>query len=313
MLNRFYYLQTDHGGETAGRRKALDANIPIAHLVGGNPGMYRTLLAHQYSDQGNYPFCLALHCLAVNNLDGPLDQTLRELLLFFFHPYYQWGDGGKPLFVFLPPEKEPGKEPGKKAAGNVPAGNVPAGKLPAGKVLAFRRQTQEFFAAQGLQIELLFINPGSAGGPIRVLENKDNDPAGEYYRYCINHWSPDDIFLLPETSPGTVIDDLQAVTDDLRLEHPAFSKLVSENVRFRQQLALLDRDNVRLKEENTILNELTELGSRHNEVDYILRFYKNEYEILPLWYKRFGHIIKVIQGRRSFRSLYDKKVKKYKD
>jgi hypothetical protein len=107
--------------------------------------------------------------------------------------------------------------------------------------------------------------------------------------------------------------DLQAVTDDLRLEHPVFSKLASENASIRQKLALLDRDNRRLREENTILNELTELNSRHDEVDYILRFYKNEYEILPLWYKRFGHIIKVLQGKRSFRSLYDKNVKKYKE
>jgi hypothetical protein len=42
-------------------------------------------------------------------------------------------------------------------------------------------------------------------------------------------------------------------------------------------------------------------------------FYHNEYEILPLWYKRFGHLIKVLMGKRSFRSLFDDKVKKYKD
>jgi hypothetical protein len=42
-------------------------------------------------------------------------------------------------------------------------------------------------------------------------------------------------------------------------------------------------------------------------------WYRNEYEILPLWYKRFGHIIKVITGKRSFRSLFNDKTKKYKD
>lgn len=42
-------------------------------------------------------------------------------------------------------------------------------------------------------------------------------------------------------------------------------------------------------------------------------FYYYEYEILPLWYKRFGHLIKVFMGKRSFRSLFDDKVKKYKD
>ncbi|HMG66447.1 MAG TPA: hypothetical protein VK588_02140 [Chitinophagaceae bacterium] len=42
-------------------------------------------------------------------------------------------------------------------------------------------------------------------------------------------------------------------------------------------------------------------------------FYHYEYEILPAWYKRLGHIIKVIMGKRSFRSLFDDNVKKYKD
>ncbi len=38
--------------------------------------------------------------------------------------------------------------------------------------------------------------------------------------------------------------------------------------------------------------------------DTILSWYENEYEVLPLWYKRFGHILKVMTGKRSFKSLY---------
>jgi len=81
----------------------------------------------------------------------------------------------------------------------------------------------------------------------------------------------------------------------------------------RGTIAALSHENSLYHEENVILQELLELAGHHDEVNYILRFYKNEYEILPLWYKRFGHIIKVLQGKRSFRSLYDKRVKKYKD
>ena len=44
-----------------------------------------------------------------------------------------------------------------------------------------------------------------------------------------------------------------------------------------------------------------------------LKWYYNEYEILPIWYKKFGHIIKVITGKRSFKSLFSDKVKKHKD
>lgn len=44
-----------------------------------------------------------------------------------------------------------------------------------------------------------------------------------------------------------------------------------------------------------------------------LEWYYYEYEILPTWYKQFGHIIKVIMGKRSFRSLFNDNIKKYKD
>ncbi len=45
----------------------------------------------------------------------------------------------------------------------------------------------------------------------------------------------------------------------------------------------------------------------------VLDWYRNEYESLPLWYKRFGHIVKVLVGKRTFRSLFSDSVKKYKD
>lgn len=42
-------------------------------------------------------------------------------------------------------------------------------------------------------------------------------------------------------------------------------------------------------------------------------YYNNEYEVLPLWFKRLGHVVKALMGKRSFKSLYSNKVKKYKD
>jgi glycosyltransferase involved in cell wall biosynthesis len=33
-------------------------------------------------------------------------------------------------------------------------------------------------------------------------------------------------------------------------------------------------------------------------------WYYKEYEVLPLWYKKFGHIIKVVMGNRPFKSLF---------
>nr|WP_214449345.1 glycosyltransferase [Flavihumibacter rivuli] len=41
-----------------------------------------------------------------------------------------------------------------------------------------------------------------------------------------------------------------------------------------------------------------------NQAEEIKQWYHKEYEVLPLWYKRFGHIIKVFQGHRSLKSLF---------
>ena len=101
---------------------------------------------------------------------------------------------------------------------------------------------------------------------------------------------------------------------------------------------LIQHDNMFAKKEQllktTIENLTTDLSSKAAYLDFLLaknsdelsnsgidlipsmrikKFYHNEYEILPLWYKRFGHIIKVITGKRTFRSLFNDNVKKYKD
>ncbi len=82
--------------------------------------------------------------------------------------------------------------------------------------------------------------------------------------------------------------------------------------------ALLNDD---IRSKNDYLNYLLTKSGDVNELDTMAysdiarlkNYYTNEYEILPLWYKRFGHIIKVLYGKRSLRSLFNDNVKKYKD
>ena len=49
-----------------------------------------------------------------------------------------------------------------------------------------------------------------------------------------------------------------------------------------------------------------------SQATHLQHYYNNEYEVLPSWYKRFGHVLKVVTGKRSFRSLFNDNVKKYK-
>ncbi len=41
-----------------------------------------------------------------------------------------------------------------------------------------------------------------------------------------------------------------------------------------------------------------------------VEWYHCEYEILPGWYKKLGHLIKALMGKRSFRSLFNDNIKK---
>lgn len=46
-------------------------------------------------------------------------------------------------------------------------------------------------------------------------------------------------------------------------------------------------------------------GYKHH-IDELTKWYYKEYEVLPLWYKRVGHVIKAFQGHRTFTSLMKK-------
>jgi hypothetical protein len=100
-------------------------------------------------------------------------------------------------------------------------------------------------------------------------------------------------------------------TEKLILQHNQFFDLIpllikvdSENEILRLNLESSVREKKSLSE---YLNFQKEISRE------LLKWYGNEYEVLPSWFKRTGHIIKVAMGKRSFRSLFDDNVKKYKD
>jgi hypothetical protein len=76
--------------------------------------------------------------------------------------------------------------------------------------------------------------------------------------------------------------------------------------------SVLQWKNERYKAEVENYKTFLQLIHSQDEAGKINAFYHNEYEVLPLWFKRFGHVIKVVMGKRSFTSLYDKSAKKYK-
>lgn len=83
----------------------------------------------------------------------------------------------------------------------------------------------------------------------------------------------------------------------------------------KMQLLLLHNADLKLKYTG-LVNELENhkthidmLKSAHEATELQI-YYDKEYEVLPIWYKRVGHLLKVIMGKRSFRSLFTNKTKK---
>lgn len=59
-----------------------------------------------------------------------------------------------------------------------------------------------------------------------------------------------------------------------------------------------------LDNEELIMQLRTQINAEQKRANEILAWYRKEYDVLPMWYKKFGHIIKVFTGKRTFRSLF---------
>jgi len=98
-----------------------------------------------------------------------------------------------------------------------------------------------------------------------------------------------------------VLDLLSTLENDLEATNPLFrialllGRINKDLQRKRQLLAITEFDNK---------NKTDYVAMQKVELLKTLQWYEDQYEVLPLWYKRFGHIIKVFMGKRSFKSLF---------
>lgn len=154
-------------------------------------------------------------------------------------------------------------------------------------------------------------------GLIRVGERFDQ-PASFLRHYVAllrgeKPYGNDLFFEGPEAVIPALVDDLEVAEAELARENPTLYATV-----LRLQASEAERDNL------TELNRglASELDSQRQFVEVlrsghaakeIQEYYNREYEILPLWYKRAGHLLKVLTGKRTWRSLFRDDVKKYRD
>ncbi|RYY56466.1 MAG: hypothetical protein EOO09_06340 [Chitinophagaceae bacterium] len=105
-----------------------------------------------------------------------------------------------------------------------------------------------------------------------------------------------------------------ATVPHLLLSIPALEQKIREydpgGWQLREKLAAVQSENRVLLAANLSLhqelrnfrdyNKLLQLSHEGNEIQ---EFYNNEYEVLPRWYKRLGHIVKWVMGKRKWKAV----------
>ena len=155
----------------------------------------------------------------------------------------------------------------------------------------------------------------NSGSQVYEVTTSDID-----YNALVENWlsehlegkDPDEIhFLFKENAPGLTEMLREMEKKEILLhntKHYKFAKLAYEKQKLIEKYKT-ELDEKVYVEKNTQLYLRMQKKQTADNVEW----YHHEYEILPTWYKRLGHIVKVLMGRRTFRSLFSDKAKKYKD
>jgi hypothetical protein len=166
---------------------------------------------------------------------------------------------------------------------------------------------------------------------LRTKDGKSIDRPGDQFAYevtsadisydaIIENWlsqyledkNPREIhFLFGAGEPGLteILDEIRKKEMELHnTEHYKFANLAYK----KQKLIEKYKKELDVKVSAEKSTQLYLSMQKKQTADNV-EWYHHEYEILPTWYKRLGHVIKVLMGRRTFRSLFSDKAKKYKD
>ena len=266
-------------------------NAVIAwRLTGGNlqhlPVFYKSI----YATGRNTPFTLLIdRSVAV----AEVEKNLEYLVSVSFHHAYKKVNGDNPLFLFETSEEEAGKY------------------LPIVKKGCIE---------QGYNtIETIIIANDALN--IKIASNSAADVLQTYAAAIKQVTSSANNFLFYLDTPSNITGIFNAIAQaeaQLQQNEPQLSHLLKEN----RVLAVKEKEwqvKTTLLEEK--LESLTNYHLHHNapesvykkQVTELLDFYNTEYEVLPMWFKRLGQVVKVLTGKRTFKSLYNDNVKKYKN
>jgi hypothetical protein len=90
-----------------------------------------------------------------------------------------------------------------------------------------------------------------------------------------------------------------------------YDLLVRRLIKAETRLEAAEGKNILQDRKLSIAESFVDVARSKYKDDYesLFEYYHKEYEVLPIWFKRLGHIIKVLTGHRKFKSLISDEAK----
>jgi hypothetical protein len=231
-------------------------------------------------------------CLALNITAAITYEMARDIVSFFFFVNYH-KQQGIPVIIL------------QAANANDPNAVKAAADL-----------LQQTAKAQGyLQLHVYNLQPATnkADG---IYTAGDLSSIQQAYTTLLNNAAAETNALFIKVSqPGELTAVNQALAADevqFQQQHPLLYALKHQVKNLQQQVQQLEHLLGAAQQEISNQVEHNRILRSSSQAAALQNYYNNEYEVLPLWYKRLGHLIKVFTGKRTLRSLFNDNVKKYK-
>lgn len=225
-------------------------------------------------------------CLLLNSANPPDALLVNDLIAFFFFSSYQTVKGNPELIIYTQSTEQ---------------------------WVNFVNLLMEAAKAQGFDSILThYFRTGNPGG-IAVYQPGAPELLQQAYRAIV--MQPQSSFFVRVDHPGELeqvrklLEEEEAV---LQQQEPELYCLLQKNGQLASRVQQLEQLSAAAAQEIAGQTAHMEVLRSESQAAHLQNYYSNEYEILPRWYKRFGHVVKVMMGKRSFRSLFNDKIKKYK-
>jgi hypothetical protein len=140
-----------------------------------------------------------------------------------------------------------------------------------------------FFAQQGHVVSMPLVNPALGSWRDHTVELR---------------------FFEDNQTPEQNIVEIKSAIQSLR-EANRYPKSTSTSTEYEWELQ-------KWKQRTRLYQEFLELSKAVQQQEYfeVVDWYQKEYEALPRWYKKFGQVIKTIQGKRSIASFFPSGMKR---